>query len=118
MNSSLKLLRDTGYASTIANPISAVTQLADIGASAALKGPINTALGFVKSVLKTNRITLDDIGLADDISKEFTDPGKLSKVLSRALNISGFKAVDRIGKETLINASLKKIKLWLKILKE
>ena len=108
MNSSLKLLRDTGYASTIANPISAVTQLADIGASAALKGPINTALGFVKSVLKTNRITLDDIGLADDISKEFTDPGKLSKVLSRALNISGFKAVDRIGKETLINASLKK----------
>jgi len=108
MNSSLKLLRDSGYASTIANPISAITQLADVGSSAALKGPINTAIGLAKSVLKTNRITLDDLGLADDMSREFSDPSKLVKVLNRALNVSGFKAVDRIGKETLINASLRK----------
>ena len=108
MNSSLKILRDTGYAGTIANPIAALTQLGDLGAAAAIKGPVNTLMGFARSISGQQRIGLKDIGLADDISKEFSDPGKLATALEKTMKVTGFKRLDRLGKESLINASFNK----------
>lgn len=59
-------------------------------------------------MFKTKEVKLLDIGIDDTISKEFAtgDPSKLSKLLDRSMTISGFKAVDRLGKETFINAAL------------
>ena len=108
VSSAVKVLRDLGYGGTIANPLSAITQIGDLGSAAALKGPVNTAIGLARSIIGKQRVTLDDIGLAEEISREFSDPSKFASALNAGLKYSGFRRLDRLGKETLINASLRK----------
>tara|TARA_R110000737_G_scaffold30687_2_gene49222 strand:- start:2658 stop:5618 length:2961 start_codon:yes stop_codon:yes gene_type:complete len=96
-------LRDLGYMGTIANPISAITQLGDMGVSAALHGFKNT----IGAMLGTKNVRMLDIGL-DDAAQEFADITKTSNFLRGLFKYSGFRAVDRLGKETSINAALKK----------
>ena len=104
-------IRDLGYMGTIANPISAVTQLGDLGTSGALNGLRNT-LG---SLFGTKDLTLVDIGL-DEISKELAQGSvrKTGAALEKLMKGSGFKALDRIGKETYINAAFKNAKKLVK----
>lgn len=98
-------LRNTGYMGTIANPISALTQLGDAAISAALKGFRNT----ISSMFGTKLVKLIDIGLENVLTKELGgDVSKTATALSKMLKGTGFTAVDRLGKETYINASLKK----------
>jgi hypothetical protein len=94
--------RDLGYMGTIANPVSALTQLGDLGTSGALNGLRNT----LASLFKTKNIELIDIGL-DEVSKELAE-GSL-KGTSK-----GFKKLDRLGKETFINAAYKNAQKMVK----
>jgi len=96
-------LRDLGYMGTIANPISAITQLGDLGVSGALYGFRNT----IASMFGAKNIKLVDLGLSD-ISKEVAEVRPTAKLLDKMFRASGFKAIDRLGKETAINASLRK----------
>jgi len=98
-------LRNTGYMGTIANPISALTQLGDPAISAALKGFRNT----ISSMFGTKLVKLIDLGLENVLTKELGgDVSKTATALSKMLKGTGFATVDRLGKETYINASLKK----------
>ena len=98
-------LRNTGYMGTIANPISALTQLGDPAISMALKGFRNT----ISSMFETKLVKLIDIGLENVLTKELGgDISRTANALSKMLKGTGFAAVDRLGKETYINASLKK----------
>lgn len=99
------ILRDLGYMGTIANPISAITQLGDLGTTAALKGFRN----MIASVFGTKNIKLVDVGLEDAVAKELThgDVRLTSRLLNKMMGGSGFKAVDRLGKETHMTASYK-----------
>jgi len=98
-------LRNTGYMGTIANPISALTQLGDPAISAALKGFRNT----ISSMFGTKLVKLIDLGLENVLTKELGgDVSKTATALSKMLQGTGFATVDRLGKETYINASLKK----------
>lgn len=97
------ILRDLGYAGTIANPISAITQLGDLGVSGALYGFRNT----IASMLGAKNIKLVDLGLSD-ISKEVAEVRWTARRLDDMFRVSGFKFIDRLGKETAINASLRK----------
>lgn len=103
-NSVNATLRDLGYMGTIANPISAITQLGDIGTSGALNGFRNTVAGMFKS----KDWKLIDLGI-DEVSKELAEAGArgTAKALNKLMDVSGFKAMDRWGKETLINAAYK-----------
>lgn len=100
----LGALRSLGYMGTIANPISAITQLGDTGISAALNGFRNT----FKSMFGAKEAKLFDIGLDDVMTEELSDAGLMSKALNATLRAGMFKTFDRIGKETYINAALKK----------
>jgi hypothetical protein len=107
----VSFLRDTGYMGTIANPISALTQLADMGTTAALKGFRNT----IASMLGTKETRLIDLGLENTITKELGgDLSKTARALTKMLKLTGFQSVDRLGKETYINASLKKARSLVK----
>ena len=97
------ILRDLGYMGTIANPISAITQLGDLGVSGALYGFRNT----IASMFGAKNIKLVDLGLSD-ISKEVAEVRPTAKLLDKMFRVSLFKRVDRLGKETAINASLRK----------
>lgn len=99
------LIRDTGYLGTIANPLSAVTQLADSAITGGLKGLNNT----VFTMLGSKNMKQRDIGIENIISKEYGSGGSfMGEVLRKSLKVAFFQKADRLGKETLINASLKK----------
>ena len=95
-------VRDLGYMGTIANPISAITQFGDLAISGGLKGMRNT----IASMFGTKNIKLVDLGI-DNVSQEFSDMRKTAKLLNKLFKVSGFKAVDKLGKETYINAALR-----------
>ena len=96
-------LRDLGYMGTIANPISAITQLGDLAMSAAKYGFSDT----IAAMLNTKNIKMVDQGL-DAISAEFTNVRKTARLLDQMFAKTGFKGVDRLDKETVMNASLRK----------
>lgn len=100
----MSLIRNLGYLGTIANPVSAVTQLGDMGIVAYKAGFRN----MFKAMFGTKEAKLLDIGIDQVISQEFSDPGIAARALDKMFSVSGFRAVDRLGKETLINAALNK----------
>lgn len=97
----VKNVRDFGYATTIANPLSALIQLGDIAVSAVLNGLKNT----INAALGRKKFTIDDIALKDTIIQDIDRPGR---TLDRLFRLSGFKRIDKLGKETFINASYNK----------
>ena len=105
-------IRNTGYMGTIANPISALTQLGDAATSAALYGFRNT----ISAMFGAKQSKLVDIGLENVITKELGgDPSVSAEVLSNMMKASGFATIDRLGKETILNASLKQARQAVKL---
>ena len=104
-------IRDLGYLGTIANPVSAVTQLGDLGTSGALNGFRNT----MASLFQSKDVGLMDIYI-DEVSKELSEASLkgTAKILNKAMQKSGFRALDRLGKETYINAAFKNAKKMVK----
>jgi hypothetical protein len=103
--STIGTIKDLGYMGTIANPISAIVQLGDLGVSGALNGFRNT----FASLFKTKDIKLIDVGI-NNAMQEVAEGGtrKTAKLLNTLFDISGFRTLDRLGKETFMNASIKK----------
>lgn len=97
----IKAIREFGYATTIANPLSALVQLGDL----AVSGVINGLRATIASMFGKKMISIDDIGLRDTIVQELERSGR---GLERLFRISGFKRIDRLGKETFVNAAWRK----------
>lgn len=100
-SSFIRAVREVGYATTIANPLSALVQLGDTATAAIMHGLRNT----IASMFGRRSIKLDDIGMRDRIVQELEDT---SGALNKLFRWSGFKAIDKFGKETLINAAYRK----------
>ena len=98
----IQFLRDSGYMSTIGNPASALVQLGDIAASGALKGLKNT-LG---ALFGTKELDVIELGI-DQASQELVSVSKSADILNKMLKWSGFSKIDRLGKNTIINASVR-----------
>lgn len=95
-------LRDTGYMGTIANPLSALQQVADLANAMAFYGFRNTML----SVFGRKNHKMVDLGI-EMASEEFNNRGKVAKALDKMFQVSGFKLIDRLGKETLIESAMR-----------
>lgn len=100
-NKFIKGVRDMGYATTIANPFSALIQLSDLGQTMMLAGVRNT----LRSLFGKKNFNIDDVGLRDTILEEFESG---SKALDKLFRLSGFKRMDKLTKETFINAAYKR----------
>ena len=98
------ILRDTGYMGTIANPMSALVQLGDLATSGALHGLKNT----ITSIFGDRYVKLVDIGVEQILSEELANPRVTGRMLNTLFKVSGFRAIDRLGKETTMNAALRK----------
>jgi len=101
---SLRFIRDVGYGTTLANPISALTQIGDIGVSAYANGMRNT----IAAMFGKNKITMDELGLDNIIANELGNVLDTSRYLEKALFFGGFKKVDKLGKNVVLNSALRK----------
>mgnify|MGYP001266848308 FL=1 len=99
-----RLISNTGYMGTLANPLSAVTQIGDIATSMGLNGILRT---IINSAPWARKIKFEELGLERLLAE--MDSGAGAKTLGRLLGLSGFSRVDRWGKNTLLNASLSKL---------
>jgi hypothetical protein len=97
------------YSATLGNPFAAATQLADLGAAAYLNSFSTAIPAVVKSLTRgKSRVRLEDLGL-DTLAHELEHVGTTAKILQFSLKKGGFAAVDRLGKETILNATLNKL---------
>lgn len=97
------ILRETGYAGTIANPMTAIIQLGDLAQSSAFNGLRNT----MRSLFGAKNMKVVDLGI-EQASSELINPRKTTAILNSLFRLSGFSRLDRLAKETTINAALAK----------
>jgi len=95
------------YLMTLGQFRSSLTQLTDVGMTAAEHG-IRPTIKGVATTLKISgaerRYMMEDIGL-HDTGEEFRDVGRIAKATDWVMRKTGFKALDRFGKESRINSA-------------
>ena len=105
----IKIVRDLSYIATLNDITNAITQFGDLAFSVYKYGFENT----FKGIKKPFEITKEDLGL-NDMAYEFSNPSLLSNWLKKQFKWIGLNAIDGLGKNTIIQASLlnaqKKIK--------
>lgn len=104
MNEALAVGRDLQYIALLAQVDSALVQLGDVGSAAYLNGVKNT----FASLMGKKQLTAEELGVIDNVAAEMNSGGGFSKALDKTLRLSGFKFIDKVGKNTLINSSLRK----------
>jgi len=98
-------IKTFSYLTTITNPISTISQLEDIGFAFAQWGHANTLRAYANARKNGGWIKLEDIGAeVYDVDMRKEREGAMDKALRKLLGINGFTTMDRIGKETYINA--------------
>jgi len=114
-----KIWRDFVHMTSIANPISTLTQVPELLINAHRYGYLNT-IGAAGKQIKGSPITLSEIGVTD-IAAEYADTvgamevGNWAKVqkltnktLEGALTVSGFRKLDAVLKNNNLNAAFVK----------
>ena len=107
MGKTMANVRDLQYATLLGQFDSALIQLGDIGSSLYLNGVMNTAKALATGN-KRAKITADDLGLVNQVSAELQNLSGMTKFLDFALTYSGFRKIDKLGKDTFIKASWRK----------
>ena len=97
-------LRDLGYMATIANPLSALVQLGDVFVS----GALNSFKPTIHAMFGHKNVKLLDVGINKIAQEIQNDVRPTARALDKMFSMTGFKAIDRLGKETSMNAALKK----------
>jgi ribosomal protein L9 len=91
-------------ASLLANPLSALTQIADVSMSAWKLGIRNTIEGLIgKEVDIVKDLNIDQL-----IMENFSSGIDIARGVDKLLGYSGFKKMDRLGKTAIVNAAFKR----------
>ena len=107
MGKTMASVRDLQYAALLGQFDSALIQLGDIGSSLYLNGVMNTAKALATGN-KRAKITADDLGLVNQVSAELQNLNGMTKFLDFALTYSGFRKIDKLGKDTFLKAAWRK----------
>ena len=118
LGSGMQMFRDGVYLSSIANPISTITQASELMLNAYRYGTFDT-LATTGKTINRQGVRMSDIGI-DDIAREFAEPlaqsqrgafGKAQKGLNDFLRYSlgkvQFKRMDELMKESNLNTALR-----------
>jgi hypothetical protein len=90
----------------LGNVMSAITQGGDIISSAYLNGFRPTMMALVSQLSGKSKVNMKDFGLIDHISEEFVSTRSTAKALNKVFDASFFSAIDRMGKNTILNGAL------------
>lgn len=105
----IEVYKNLEYASTMGNPLSTITQLGDFAFSMYKAGIGNT----VKAALGKKVLKREDLGI-DKVAQEFSSSTVSSKVVNAIFKATGLEDITRFSQETLINASLNRLKQKVK----
>lgn len=98
-------IKTFSYLTTITNFVSTISQLEDIGFAMAQWGHANTIRAFGKKAKGDGWIKLEQIGAeVFDVDMRKERENAMDKGLRKFLGVNGFAFMDRLGKETYINA--------------
>lgn len=102
-------LKNIGYIGTMGNPFSAITQIGDLAFTLYRNGVWNSFIGLKQAITRNNNITKEDLGISK-IAQEFESDSKTAKLVDKTFKFVGLNYIDRLGKETYINASYQRLK--------
>jgi len=98
--------RALGYITSMGSISSAITQIGDLTWAVYL-APAQSLGAWGRAVVGKSKIKKSDIGI-NRVAQEFSDFGGLSKALNNLFKATGLEWMDKLGKETLINATIEK----------
>ncbi len=101
------VFKNMGYATAMGNVSSSITQIGDIAFALYNAGIYETGKALGQAVTGRSRISKRDLAL-EKIAEEFSNPTKMSIALNKLFHWTGFEAMDRVGKEVLINSTISK----------
>ncbi len=101
-------LRNLQTASLLGQFDSAAIQLGDIGTSAYLNGVINTIKGLGGAARNKGITSAEELGVIRNIAADIEANGIGANIVDFTLKASGFRWIDRLGKDTVINAAYRK----------
>ena len=107
IGSSVQGLKNAMYMGTLVDPIATITQFGDVALSAYHNGIMPTVNSIAKKVTGNNEVRLDDFGFKE-MSEDLADYSKSRRWLDTMFKGTLFSAVDRLGKETILNSALTK----------
>ena len=107
MNKVFSALKNVSNTILLGNPISAATQLGDLFVAAHRYGIKNTLSSILDSVASKTQIDSLSLGITKVIAEDAGDASGLAKLLDGALTYSGFRAMDRLGKDVALEAAFK-----------
>ena len=99
----VKGMKNAGYLATMGNTGSTLTQLGDFYFTMVQNGLIPT----IQSLVGSKALTVEDLGIAKDLVTVETKDGKgfLGKSVDTVFKMTGLTAMDRLAKNTNINAA-------------
>ena len=103
----VKGVKNAGYLATMGNIGSAITQIGDFYFTAVQNGVIPTMQALVGS----KALTIEDLGIAKDMVTVETKDGQgfLGKSVDTVFKLTGLTAMDRLAKNTNINATYRSL---------
>lgn len=103
----IRTFKQLVYISTLGQFRSTLVQLSDSAITAAEHGISATVRGLARTFRLTEadrKVIMEEIGVHSH-GEEFRDVGRIAQTTDWVLWATGFKAMDRLGKETRINAA-------------
>jgi len=102
-----QMTKDITYASTLTNIGPALTQVQDLALALEKEGLFNTVRGIAKSI-SGKGISIQDLGIENIAQEMNQSKSAVNWLLREGLKWSGFRSIDKLGKETVINGALSK----------
>jgi len=100
--------KNLAYIDTLGSVVNAITQIGDMAFAMYKGGWVRGLKEGAKSFIGKAKVTKQDVGFATrEISAEMERRG-LGAFLDRLFRITGFNKIDKMGAESLINASIRK----------
>ena len=106
-------VRDLIYVDVMGSPLNAITQFGDLATSIYNAGIVNSFTTLPMAVMNKGELNLTDIGM-DKIAQEFDNGAMTSKMVEKTFALTGLTKIDKIGKLTLVNSTLKKYRAMAK----
>jgi len=101
----VRVYKNLAYIDTMGSVTSAITQLGDLAWSLHKAGPVETVKNLAKAVVGKSELRKVDLGI-EKIAQEFESASKSSTLVDKVFRVIGLNAMDNLGKETLINATM------------